>query len=82
MLSYDWDDTMSEERLRADLVNDKGEPFDFRGPGWYMEKDVCLILENPFAGGFFDIYVWNAPDFDPRDRMQDILNLPLKAQKE
>ena len=75
MFNHDWDETLSEERIRAELTNSKGEPFDFRGPGWYMGKDVLLVVENQYSPGFFDLYVWNEPDFDPRDRMTAIATM-------
>lgn len=80
MLGYDWHETMTAEKAVLELEDDKGNPFNFRGPGWYMENDVLLIVENPNKG-FFDFYCWNTPNFDPRDHLLGIVALPKFSEQ-
>lgn len=78
MLDYDWQESLTAEKIEQEFSLEN-KPFKFRGPGWYMDDDVLLIVPDRHHNGFYDCYVWNTPDFDPRDRLYAISLLPNRT---
>jgi hypothetical protein len=71
MLDYDWHDVFTPEQAVKELYC-----FKFRGSGWYMGDDVMLVKEHPYRIGSYDFYCWYSPKRDPRDELEEIMNLP------
>ena len=77
MVNYDWHETYTAKQAEQELVNAEGKAFKFRGPGWYMDTDVALVVDNVDQQGFYDFYIWNTPNIDPSTQYEQYADLPI-----
>lgn len=71
MLGYSWTKRFANG---AGIEKDLGG-FTFKGEGWYYtDKDAMLVAKD--ESKMLQLWVWNAPEGDPRDVLQGVISLP------